>query len=138
MITAVLLQILQSLVVLAFGPLFAGVLARAEAIVASKRGPSVLQPYRNLAKWLRKASAAEGQSAAPCLGRTVGTAGVRLPQRRHAHRPLHERHLGGRGQDQVRRHSRGGAGRLLRRARAFGRATGSCSDNAQFADDRRL
>lgn len=35
-----LIQVLQSLVVLAFAPLYAGVLARAEAVVASKRGPS--------------------------------------------------------------------------------------------------
>jgi hypothetical protein len=44
------------LVVLALAPLYAGVLTRAEAIVASKRGPSVLQPYRDLAKLRRKAA----------------------------------------------------------------------------------
>ena len=51
------LQILQSAIVLLVAPLYAGVLTRAEAIVQSKRGPSVLQPYRDLAKLLRKGSA---------------------------------------------------------------------------------
>ena len=51
------LQIIQSAVVLLAAPLYAGVLARAEAIVQSKRGPSVLQPYRDLRKLLRKGSA---------------------------------------------------------------------------------
>ena len=52
----VLIQVLQSLVVLVFAPLYAGCLGRAEAVVASKRGPSILQPYRDLAKLLRKAA----------------------------------------------------------------------------------
>jgi len=60
---AVLLQILQSLVVIALAPLYSGTLARAEAIVASKRGPSVLQPYRDLAKWLHKSSAVSDQAS---------------------------------------------------------------------------
>ncbi len=57
MLTAVALQILQTTVVVVAAPLYAGVLARAEAIVQSKRGPSVLQPYRDLSKLLRKGSA---------------------------------------------------------------------------------
>jgi len=57
------LQLLQSLVVLVFAPLYAGVLSRAEAIVQSKRGPSVLQPYRDLYKLLRKGSAISDQSS---------------------------------------------------------------------------
>jgi formate hydrogenlyase subunit 4 len=63
MSTAVLLQILQTLVVLGLAPLYTGVLARAEAVVASKRGPSIVQPYRDLAKWLRKASAVSDQAS---------------------------------------------------------------------------
>jgi formate hydrogenlyase subunit 4 len=63
MLSAVLAQILQSLVVLLGAPLYAGVLARAEAIVESKRGPSVLQPYRDLAKLLRKGSATSDQAS---------------------------------------------------------------------------
>src|ERR1700728_1544395 len=56
-VVAVLTQVLQSLVVLVFAPLYAGCLSRAEAVVASKRGPSIFQPYRDLAKLLRKGSA---------------------------------------------------------------------------------
>jgi formate hydrogenlyase subunit 4 len=63
LLSAVLAQILQSLVVLLGAPLYAGVLARAEAIVESKRGPSVLQPYRDLAKLLRKGSATSSQAS---------------------------------------------------------------------------
>jgi formate hydrogenlyase subunit 4 len=58
-----LVQILQSVIVLAGAPLYAGVLARAEAIVESKRGPSILQPYRDLAKLLRKGSAVSDQAS---------------------------------------------------------------------------
>lgn len=63
MYRAVFLQVLQSAVVVALAPLYSGALARAEAIVASKRGPSVLQPYRDLAKWLRKSSAISDQAS---------------------------------------------------------------------------
>jgi formate hydrogenlyase subunit 4 len=38
-------------------------LARGEAIVQSKRGPSVLQPYRDLRKLLRKGSAISDQAS---------------------------------------------------------------------------
>ena len=51
------LQIIQSAVVLLAAPLYAGALTRAEAVVQCKRGPSVLQPYRDLRKLLRKGSA---------------------------------------------------------------------------------
>jgi formate hydrogenlyase subunit 4 len=63
LLTAWLVQVLQSIVVLAGAPLYAGVLARAEAIVESKRGPSVLQPYRDLVKLLRKGSAVSDQAS---------------------------------------------------------------------------
>jgi formate hydrogenlyase subunit 4 len=55
--TQVGLQLLQSAVVVVLAPLYAGVLARAEAVVQCKRGPSVWQPYRDLHKLLRKGSA---------------------------------------------------------------------------------
>ncbi len=58
-----LIQVLQSAVVLAFAPLYAGVITRAEAVVGSKRGPSVVQPYRDLAKLMRKASAFSDQAS---------------------------------------------------------------------------
>lgn len=57
------LQVLQSAVVVAVAPLYSGAMARAEAIVASKRGPSVVQPYRDLAKLLRKSSAVSDQAS---------------------------------------------------------------------------
>lgn len=63
MAVPIALQVLQSLVVLVFAPLYAGVMSRAEAVVASKRGPSVLQPYRDLAKWLRKSSVISDQAS---------------------------------------------------------------------------
>ncbi|HVX56601.1 MAG TPA: NADH-quinone oxidoreductase subunit H, partial [Candidatus Saccharimonadales bacterium] len=63
MATSIILQVLQSLVVLTLAPLYSGALARAEAIVASKRGPSVLQPYWDLAKWLRKSSVVSDQAS---------------------------------------------------------------------------
>jgi len=52
--SVVFLQILQRVVVIAVAALDSGIQARAEAIVASKRGPSVVGPYRDLATWLRK------------------------------------------------------------------------------------
>jgi formate hydrogenlyase subunit 4 len=58
-----LLQALQGAVVLLLAPLYAGTLSRAEAVVQSKRGPSVLQPYRDLAKLLRKGSAISDQAS---------------------------------------------------------------------------
>jgi len=59
----VLIQVLQSLVVLGAAPLYAGVLTRAEAVVTSRRGPSMLQPYRDLAKLLRKGSVISDQAS---------------------------------------------------------------------------
>jgi formate hydrogenlyase subunit 4 len=59
----VALQILQSAVVLGLAPLYSGAITRAEAVVASKRGPSVWQPYRDLAKLLRKSSAISDQAS---------------------------------------------------------------------------
>jgi formate hydrogenlyase subunit 4 len=58
-----LVQVLQSLVVLVAAPLYAGAITRAEAVVTSRRGPSVLQPYRDLAKLLRKGSVVSDQAS---------------------------------------------------------------------------
>lgn len=49
-----LVQVLQVLTVLLLGPLVSGVIARAEAIVQQRTGPSVWQPYRDIAKLMRK------------------------------------------------------------------------------------
>lgn len=54
---SVVIQVLQSAVVLAFAPLYAGAMTRAESVVSSKRGPSIFQPYRDLHKLFRKGSA---------------------------------------------------------------------------------
>jgi len=58
-----LIQVLQSLVVLGLAPLYVGAISRAEARVTSRRGPSVLQPYRDLGKLLRKGSAVSDQAS---------------------------------------------------------------------------
>jgi formate hydrogenlyase subunit 4 len=47
-------NLLQILFVLAFAPLYAGVLSRMKEIVQSKRGPSIFQPYRDLWKLFHK------------------------------------------------------------------------------------
>ncbi len=57
------LQVLQSLTVMLLAPLYVGVIARAEAVVASKRGPSIFQPYYDLAKLLRKGETLSNQSS---------------------------------------------------------------------------
>ena len=49
-------QLAQVVFVLAFAPLFPGVIDRAKHIVQSKRGPSIFQRYRDLWKLLRKGS----------------------------------------------------------------------------------
>lgn len=53
---AVVLQIGQILTVLLFAPLIKGVIERGKHIVQSKRGPSILQPYFDYWKLLRKGS----------------------------------------------------------------------------------
>ncbi|BDE08239.1 formate hydrogenlyase [Vulcanimicrobium alpinum] len=53
---APLVQIFQVAAALFLSPLLTGVIARWEALVAGKRGPSVLQTYRDIVKFLRKAS----------------------------------------------------------------------------------
>ncbi len=47
-------NLLQVAVVIGFAPLVEGVLARLKELVQSKRGPSIFQPYRDLAKLLCK------------------------------------------------------------------------------------
>jgi formate hydrogenlyase subunit 4 len=47
-------QVLQVVTILVFAPLVSGVIARAEAIAAQRRGPSVWQPYRDIRKLLHK------------------------------------------------------------------------------------
>jgi formate hydrogenlyase subunit 4 len=47
-------NLLQILFVLGFAPLYSGVLSRLKEMVQSKRGPSILQPYRDLWKLFHK------------------------------------------------------------------------------------
>jgi formate hydrogenlyase subunit 4 len=54
MIETIGYNFLQVLFVLAFAPLYAGVLARLKEMVQSKRGPSVVQPYRDIWKLFHK------------------------------------------------------------------------------------
>jgi len=52
--TTQIVNLLQALTVLLLSPLIAGVAARAKAWTESRHGPPILQPYFDLAKWLRK------------------------------------------------------------------------------------
>jgi formate hydrogenlyase subunit 4 len=47
-------NVVQVLFVMAFAPLYAGVLSRLKEMVQSKRGPSILQPYRDIWKLFHK------------------------------------------------------------------------------------
>lgn len=52
--TTQLANLLQALTVLLLSPLLAGIAAKAKAWTESRRGPPILQPYYDLAKYLRK------------------------------------------------------------------------------------
>jgi formate hydrogenlyase subunit 4 len=52
--TLVAVNGLQAAAVVLLAPLFAGIYARARAWLESRHGPSILQPYYDLAKYLRK------------------------------------------------------------------------------------
>lgn len=56
MVQLAILQGLQIVTVLACAPLLRGVINRLKALVQSRRGPSVWQPYADLWKWLHKGS----------------------------------------------------------------------------------
>ena len=52
--TALALQLLQMVLVLAAAPLLTGVVRKVKARLVGRRGPSPLQPYRDLLRLLRK------------------------------------------------------------------------------------
>lgn len=54
MIPSLALQSVQMLIVLALAPLLTGVVRKVKARLLRRQGPSVLQPYRDLARLLRK------------------------------------------------------------------------------------
>ncbi len=56
MVMSALLQVLQVFTVLLCAPLLRGVINQLKALVQSKRGPSIWQPYRDLWKLLHKGS----------------------------------------------------------------------------------
>ena len=54
MLTHILFNLIQVLVVMAFAPLASGVTSRLKEMIQSKRGPSIFQPYRDLWKLFHK------------------------------------------------------------------------------------
>ena len=55
-VPVVALAVLQIAVTLLIAPLLFGITRRVKALLQYRRGPSLLQPYRDLAKWWRKES----------------------------------------------------------------------------------
>lgn len=53
-LTAILLQLMQFALVLAVAPLLTGVARKTRGRLLARKGPSIIQPYRDLAKLLRK------------------------------------------------------------------------------------
>lgn len=71
----ILLQACQVLTVALVSPLLQGVIAKAEALLQSRRGPSVFQPYRDLLKLARKGMTAPDTATwAYLLGPVVAVA----------------------------------------------------------------
>jgi formate hydrogenlyase subunit 4 len=71
-LTAVVLGLIQAVLTLLVAPLLLGITKRIKARLQYRRGPSILQPYRDLAKWWRKESvesdaASALTAAAPAL-----------------------------------------------------------------------
>src|SRR6266704_7179747 len=54
MLERIVYNLFQVLVVVAFAPLVEGVVSRLKENLQSKRGPSILQPYRDIWKLLHK------------------------------------------------------------------------------------
>ncbi|NOX80459.1 MAG: formate hydrogenlyase subunit 4 [Deltaproteobacteria bacterium] len=59
----IVINLLQVIVVMAFSPLVKGVLSRLEAMVQSKRGPCIFQPYRDIWKLLHKEEVVSEQTS---------------------------------------------------------------------------
>ena len=56
------IQLLQVGTVLVLGPLVMGIIARAEAVVQMRRGPRLLQPYHDIAKFFHKETVLPGDA----------------------------------------------------------------------------
>jgi formate hydrogenlyase subunit 4 len=63
MLERIVYNLIQVLVVVAFAPLAEGVTTRLKEMLQSKRGPSVLQPYRDIRKLLHKDEIVSEQSS---------------------------------------------------------------------------
>jgi formate hydrogenlyase subunit 4 len=63
-VTALVLGVIQVALVLLVAPLLLGITKRVKARLQYRRGPSLLQPYRDLAKWWRK-EVVESDTASP-------------------------------------------------------------------------
>ena len=63
MISRIIFNLIQILVVMAFAPLIKGILARLKENVQSKRGPSIFQPYRDIWKLFHKDEVVSEQSS---------------------------------------------------------------------------
>ena len=63
MTTRILFNLIQVLVVLGFAPLVSGVTSRLKEMIQSKRGPSIIQPYRDLRKLFQKDEVVSEQSS---------------------------------------------------------------------------
>lgn len=61
MVPYILINILQALVLLVFSPLIVGIMAYVTERLQFRRGPSILQPYRNIRKWFSKNEIASEQ-----------------------------------------------------------------------------
>ncbi len=83
--TVLLVAALQAALLLAFAPLVSGVIRAAKANLQSRRGPRILQPYRDLAKLFRKGTVVSEQASAvfhmapPVLFLTALLAGLLVP-----------------------------------------------------------
>ena len=116
MFNRILFNLIQVAVVMAFAPLVSGVLNRLKEMVQSKRGPSILQSYRDLWKLFHKDEIVSEESSwifrftpylvfvAPIFVDAADSGADHLP----AVLCVHGRHAGGR--------LRAGAGRLFRHA----------------------
>lgn len=65
MLSDTALQVCQVLTLLIFSPLVSGVISRIEAIIQSRHGPSIFQPYYDIAKYFRKETLLPEQSSWP-------------------------------------------------------------------------
>jgi formate hydrogenlyase subunit 4 len=71
MLATLVLGLIQAVLTLLVAPLLLGITKRVKARLQYRRGPSILQPYRDLAKWWRKESV-ESDTASPLTAAAPG------------------------------------------------------------------